>query len=456
MAVGMGNIKKPNSYTGKKENEKSNGTVNPPAMGEVKDVTATDTSTATENIYGNILTPSDTGNQNASYNQNSNPAYGKGMLTDYSGEIGDRKMVPVETPMTYEEYIAEQKAREEEKRQAALKEAEIYKERAVADAQASYMQNMSTYGVNAETMAKMGLTGGGYSDYLNAQAYAQKRGEMQTASANEAAMKQQAETTYADNILSLDGQLVAYKEAEKAENEQYAKSVYNTLWEAVQDTNTTYTTENVKDIAEKAGLSEEDITTLTGMLDSTLAKKEAEEQKIQEEILYGVFDNIETIPNKEAAKDYLISQGYEKGSEEYEAAMEHWGNTFTSSFATEEYKTAAVQANIAVIPDVYNVPITTDKYFDPKKSNAKNIMDKEEIRHNGGNIQERSLDNLLFASTTWGKDKNGTLVDVNYGDGSQVYVFYNGIWYRCNKKKKAFRSAGYTVLDLEGSEYDAK
>ena len=34
--------------------------------------------------------------------------------------------------MTYEEFIAEQKAREEEKRQAALKEAEIYKERAAA------------------------------------------------------------------------------------------------------------------------------------------------------------------------------------------------------------------------------------------------------------------------------------------------------------------------------------
>lgn len=185
--------------------------------------------------------------------------------------------------MTYEEFIAEQKAREEEKRQAALKEAEIYKERAEADAQASYMQNMSTYGVNAETMAQMGLTGGGYSDYLNAQAYAQKRGEMQTASANEAAMKQQAESKYADNILSLDGQLVAYQEAEKAEKEQYAKSVYNTLWDAVQDPNTTYTADSIKAIAEKAGLSEEDITALTGMLDSTLAKKAEDDKKAEEE-----------------------------------------------------------------------------------------------------------------------------------------------------------------------------
>lgn len=197
--------------------------------------------------------------------------------TDTKPETGET------STMTYEQYIAEQKAREEEKRQAALKEAEIYKERAAADAQASYMQNMSTYGVNAETMAQMGLTGGGYSDYLNAQAYAQKRGEMQTASANEAVMKQQAESKYADNILSLDGQLVAYKEAEKAEKEQYAKSVYNTLWEAVQNPNTTYTADSIKAIAEKAGISETDIATLTGMLDSTLAKKAEDDKKAEEE-----------------------------------------------------------------------------------------------------------------------------------------------------------------------------
>ena len=218
----------------------------------------------------------------------------------------DTKPETAETStMTYEQYIAEQKAREEEKRQAALKEAEIYKERAAADAQASYMQNMSTYGVNAENMAQMGLTGGGYSDYLNAQAYAQKRGEMQTASANEAAMKQQAESKYADNILSLDGQLVAYKEAEKAEKEQYAKSVYNTLWEAVQDENTTYTPESIRAIAEKAGLSEEDISTLTGMLDNTLAKKaenekQAETEKEEEKATYSAGVKSEAMAQIEA------------------------------------------------------------------------------------------------------------------------------------------------------------
>ena len=456
MAVGIGNVKKPNSYTGQKQEETN--TTNPPVANEVKDATTSVANTSTGGIYGDILTPVESGNPNNS-TQSPNPVPEKEILASYSGETVGRQLESV-TPteeksiMTYEEYIAEQKAREEEKRQAALKEAEIYKERAAADAQASYMQNMSTYGVNAENMAKMGLTGGGYSDYLNAQAYAQKRSDMQNANVNELALKQQTQTTYADNILSLDGQLLSYQESEKAEKEQYAKSVYNTLWEAVQNPDTNYTADNIKEIAEKAGLSEEDTATLTDMFNTTQTKKLDDEKAAQEETLYGVFDNIATIPNKEAAKDYLISQGYEKGSEEYEAAMEHWNNTFTSSFATEENKALAVQANIAAIPSVYNVAVTTDKYFDPKKCTAQDIMDKENIKKDK-NIQKRSLDNLLFDSTTWGSDKNGTLVDVNYSDGSQVYVFYNGVWYRCSKKKKEFRNAGYKVLDLEGSEYDA-
>ena len=171
-----------------------------------------------------------------------------------TGETGDGTSPPTDTEtMTYEQYIADQKAREEEKRQAALKEAEIYKERAATDAQASYMQNMSTYGVNAENMAKMGLTGGGYSDYLNAQAYAQKRGEMQTASANEAAMKQQAETTYADNITSFYGQLLSYKEAEKANEKE--KATYNAGLKA----------ETIATIEANGGVSVEYINSLKGL-----------------------------------------------------------------------------------------------------------------------------------------------------------------------------------------------
>lgn len=313
--------------------------------------------------------------------------------TDTKPETGET------STMTYEQYIAEQKAREEEKRQAALKEAEIYKERAAADAQASYMQNMSTYGVNAETMAQMGLTGGGYSDYLNAQAYAQKRGEMQTASANEAVMKQQAESKYADNILSLDGQLVAYKEAEKAEKEQYAKSVYNTLWEAVQNPNTTYTADSIKAIAEKAGISETDIATLTGMLDSTLAKKAEDDKKAEEEKAKAEKDAFDTNSANTTSTtiSYIVANG--GGQAEY---IESIKDTLTE--------------------DDYNKLVT---------QNQKSTYEYYSVALNSGNNISTSEVDTLY--------KNGNLSDQQYND---IKALWN------NTKGKA---DNYGFVDLSGN-----
>ena len=312
--------------------------------------------------------------------------------------------------MIYEEYIAEQKAREEEKRQAALKEAEIYKERAAADAQASYMQNMSTYGVNAETMAQMGLTGGGYSDYLNAQAYAQKRGEMQTASANEAVMKQQAESKYADNILSLDGQLVAYKEAEKAEKEQYAKSVYNTLWEAVQNPNTTYTADSIKAIAEKAGISETDIATLTGMLDSTLAKKAAAEE--EQKATYSAGLKSDAMAQIEAnggmSVEYINSlKGYGLSDEDMAEVV-----AYNQKYTYNSYKSAITggyTVNTSDIDTAYNDGLLDDTQYNNLKTDWNNSIDTSNtfFKYNGGTIAYEDAKTAINSvlGNTWASEE---------------------------------------------------
>jgi len=195
--------------------------------------------------------------------------------TDEKDDVTDDK----ETAMTYAEWIEEQKKIEEQNRLQAHKDAEVYAERAAADAQAGYMLNKSTYGVNAETMAKMGLTGGGYSDYLNAQAYAQKRGEIQDASATEMALKADANATYSENISNLDGSLIAYNEEKK----EYKDSIYNGLLTEAQNPDTSYTEEGIKAIAEKAGLSEEEIKTITDLYTSTQTKKTEEEEKAEQD-----------------------------------------------------------------------------------------------------------------------------------------------------------------------------
>ena len=180
-----------------------------------------------------------------------------------------------ETPMTYEEYIASEKQRAEEERQAAHKEAEIAKERATVDAQSSYAQNKATYGANAETMAQMGLTGGGYSDYIDSQAYAQKRADIQHANVVEAATKQGADTEYSDKISELNAKQITYNEEQQA----YKDNTYSALLAEAQNPDTAYTVDSLTEFMRRNGMSEEDITALTGILQSTLSKTEADNAK---------------------------------------------------------------------------------------------------------------------------------------------------------------------------------
>lgn len=83
----------------------------------------------------------------------------------------------------------------ESQRVAAEQRADVERERGVVDARSSYEQNKASYGANAEAMGSMGLTGSGYSDYLNSKAYAQQRAETQAATAQADASKREARYT---------------------------------------------------------------------------------------------------------------------------------------------------------------------------------------------------------------------------------------------------------------------
>lgn len=83
----------------------------------------------------------------------------------------------------------------ESQRVAAEQRADVERERGVVDARSSYEQNKASYGANAEAMGSMGLSGSGYSDYLNSKAYAQQRAETQAANAQADASKREARYT---------------------------------------------------------------------------------------------------------------------------------------------------------------------------------------------------------------------------------------------------------------------
>lgn len=128
-------------------------------------------------------------------------------------------------PMSYEEYIEQMKTGYRQQVDAANKEAEIAKQKAMVDAQSSYQTNKAGYGANAEALAKMGLSGGGYSDYIEAQAYAQKRQEAQKASAVEAQTKAANEQTYQDFIRQANEKLAekALYDERVADEREYAE-----------------------------------------------------------------------------------------------------------------------------------------------------------------------------------------------------------------------------------------
>lgn len=124
--------------------------------------------------------------------------YKKGIATQYWDDYltTGKKRLETQKNNTYAA-AAEAKKRAEEA-------AERAHERAVVDAQVAGEQNKASYGAQAERLASMGMSGGGYSDYLNAQAYAQSRGEIQAAGAEKTTAFRMAAENESDKRLAAD------------------------------------------------------------------------------------------------------------------------------------------------------------------------------------------------------------------------------------------------------------
>ncbi len=200
--------------------------------GEVIDVT-----------YGaNGDAPAATGTEGAT------PTVTFGTETSYAANGGAEQLKKPSEVLSYSEWIAEEEKRQQTQKDATYKRAEeiraeaeetarVNRERAGVDAQVSYAKNMAGYGAKAESAASMGLTGGGYSDYIDAKAYATHRAEVQSAKAREesamrdaanaeADAKYQADVSYSANMSSLAKDSATYHENEKAKEEQEMRAAF--------------------------------------------------------------------------------------------------------------------------------------------------------------------------------------------------------------------------------------
>lgn len=134
----------------------------------------------------------------------------------------------------------------ERQREEAHKNADIYRERANVNAQNAYAQNLAGYGANAEVLGRMGITGGGYGDWVNGNAYATQRAEVQAANAEAEGAKREA--VYTEDMLKL--------QADNEYNKQKGQAEFDYL-ERLYDLDSNYRTgmaeaEQTKAAADKA------------------------------------------------------------------------------------------------------------------------------------------------------------------------------------------------------------
>lgn len=209
-------------------------------------------------------------------------------------------------PATYEEYLEQQKELVAKRKADADAQAEAAKERAAVDAQASYAQNQANYGANAEALAQMGLQGGGYSDYIDAQAYAQKRADVQQANALEQQTKTQNNATYEEALSEINKSGIEYREKQAEKKD----GIYASLWEGAINPDSGYTEESVAAIGKEYGLSDAQITELQGIVSETKTKREAEKQAaIKQAALDAINSGSVTESNIDSYLDTLKGQG---------------------------------------------------------------------------------------------------------------------------------------------------
>ena len=364
----------------------------------------------------------------------------------------------------YKENLDRQKEMIEDQKQRALEQAELQRqqaeqnaekerERSVIDARSSYEQNKATYGAQAETLANMGLTGSGYSDYINAQAYANQRAETQNANANAEQTKNNAnyvadnakleieqnagqsnlsaETTYAENMANNDAALAQYKQ----QKEEEKKSAYSELLNYAN--NGTYDSEQLKSLADKYGLSEADINNLTGAAETYKNNKYKENyaNALDNIAQYGSQLDNNYLDNM-YKMDLISKEQYEElKSQLSNKIKEDMDNSISSGDATGE----SIQATIDNVEKYFSEgKITTEQrqsiYNNYVKSSVSGVMEK-----NYGDNYTQKIKDCVNANKE---------IDELYKSGKLSKSDYDSIKQTLNAKNKNSCNGGWYVQGL--------
>lgn len=338
-----------------------------------------------------------------------------GGSTAGSGEVDTYEEFLLKQEGFYKEQLDKLNAQIEQNKQNALQQAESERERAVIDARSSYAQNLATYGANAEQLAAMGLSGSGYSDYLNQQAYATQRAETQNANAQAEATKlaaeQQAnsdklnaELSYAENMQNNAEKLAQYQQqkAEEAKAEEEQKKQYYAALLTSANTGE-YTSEQIASLGAQYGLDEVQISQLQAAAD----KYKSDQQSLSyTEALQMISDYgadldvsyLETLLNTGS-----ISQ------EQYNQLMAQYSKELVESgdVATEDTDK---------IDDLHQSGQISDEDYNKQKEQWNSQIDTSDSFFNSGSMSateaKKQLDKIL--NNEWTSEENKKALQKTY------------------------------------------
>lgn len=312
------------------------------------------------------------------------------------------------------------------------------KERGIVDANTSYQHNLSTYGAKNEDLRGMGLAGSGYSEYLDSQAYATQRAEVQGVKAGALAAENEANATADAQKLeaktALDESLLYYDNLA----EQHLEGKWSDILTGAG--NGTYSKEQVENLAKYYGFSDEQIATLTGAVDSYETEKaEAEANAINEKFLAALGDVKQGIYDEEDIPALVDQFGFspdqkaqlEKEAREFKKnTYEANTNTATGNVTTEttdeeiqdfvdknggegkeELEKARNQARVDEVKDLISYGDTTKAYelADSYYDNGNGFMDKKTYQK----IYSDGWSKDLSAASISADDIDSVLMELN-------------------------------------------
>ena len=187
---------------------------------------------------------------------------------------------------------------------------------------------------------------------------------------------------------------------------------------------------------------QDDINTVSG---EWASKKESDFTRIKNEI--------SLTDDEDKAKEYLEANGYKEGTDDYNKLMAAWALQYgeTSKSDIEKLRSYGVDAveekiedgstSISVAENT-SFSVTGDNFNADELTNR--IHEAEGIKKD----KDKYLTKLLETSRLWGKERNGTYVDINDKKGEAMYVFYNGTWYKTNYSEAFLKGEGFKVYDV--------